>query len=299
MRGLGISCLLLISFLLFPQWAALSYADDSSHSMPVSLLDKYHDIEKELEKNTGPVPVYVESSEDKNVTHVDIYGIIKYPFEIVQNKFLVPANWCDIVLPHPNVRACTYKKVGDTWLLNIYRVDEFTEPVEDAYKMEFVYRVSKLEPVYFDIALVAHKGPFHTKDHQIGFEAIPLEKNRTFIHLRYSFGYSAWGYLLMKLFGGSKIGFSRAGTDSAGNAVYVRGLRGFAERDVFCYYLAVLAYFDTLGAASERRFERRTSQWYALAALFKKQLLEMTKEEYLAHKNQDWKSQQRLQGELN
>jgi hypothetical protein len=299
MRGDRVLCLFLISFLLFSQWGAISYGDDSSRSGPESLLDKYHEIEKELENNSGPVPFHIESSVDTNASHVDIYGTIKYPFEMVKNELLVPTNWCDIVLPDLYVRACTHKKVDDTWLLNIYNVTKFSEPLKDAYQMKFVYRVSELQPAYFNIALTAHEGPSHTKDHQFGLEAIPLEKNRTFIHLRYSFGYSALTFLLMKLFGGSKIGFSITGTDSAGNPVYVEGLRGEVERDVVCYYLAILAYLDTLEAPSDQRFERRTGQWYDLMARFKEQLSEMKKEAYLTYKSRDWQNQQKLQGDLN
>jgi hypothetical protein len=299
MRGNRVLCLFLISFLLFSQWGTISYGDDSSRSGPGSLLYKYHEIEKERENNSGAVPFYIESSVNKNASHVDIYGTIKYPFDIVQNELLIPTNWCQIVLPHLDVRACTYKKVNDTWLLNIYNVNKSTEPLEDAYQMRFLYRVSELQPVYFYIALTAHEGPSHTKDHQFGLEAIPVEKNITFIHLRYSFGYSALGYFLMKIFGGTKIGFSIIGTDSAGNPVYVEGLRGSVERDVVYYYLAILAYLDTLKDPSDQRFGRRISQWYDLTAHFKKQLFEMKKEEYLTYKSQDWESQQRLQGDLN
>ena len=299
MRGYRILCLFLISFLLFSQSGAIAYGDDSSRSGPEFLLDKYHELEKELEKNYGPVPFHVESSANKNASQVDIYGIIKYPFEIVQNKLLVPTNWCDIVLPHLNVRACTYKKVNDTWLLNIYNVDKSSEPLEDAYQMKFVYRLSALQPAYFGLALTAHEGPFHTRDHQFGLEAVPLVKDITFIHFRYSFGYSAFGYFLMKIFVGSRTGFSIIGTDSDGNPVNTGGMRGLVERDVVYYYLAILAYLDTLKAPSDQRFDMQTSQWYDLTARFKKQLFEMKKEEYLADKSQDWKSQQRLQGELN
>jgi hypothetical protein len=285
--------------LLFSQWGAISYGDDS-HSRPESLLDKYNEIEKELEKNSGPIPFHVESFANNRACRVDIYGIIKCPFDTVQNELLVPTNWCEIVLPHPVVRACTYKKVNETWLLNIYHVNEFSEPLKDAYQMKFVYRISELQPVYFDIALTAHEGPSHTKDHQFGLEAIPLENNTTFIHLRYSFGYSALGYFLMKIFGGGKVGFSVIRTDSAGNPVYAGGLRGLVERDVVCYYLAILAYLDTLKIPADQRFEKRVSQWYDLAALYNKQLLGMEVEkEYLTYKSHDWESQQRLQGDLN
>ena len=216
----------------------------------------------------------------------------------IKNELLIPNNLCKIILSHPDVMACTYKKVNDKWLLNVYHADKFSEPLMDAYQMNFVYHVSKLQPVYFDIALTAHEGPSHTRDHQFGLEAIPIDKNITFIHLRYSFGYSALGYFLMKIFGGTKIGFSIVGRDSGGNPVYVEGLRGLVERDVVCHYLAIVAYVDALKTPADQRFERRISQWYDFTTRFKKQFSEMKKEEYLKYKSKDWQSQQRLQGDL-
>ena len=106
------------------------------------------------------------------------------------------------------------------------------------------------------------------------------------------------GYFLMTIFGGGQVGFNVIGTDSDGNPVYVGGLRGAVERDIVCYYLAILAYMDTLKVPAERRFEKRISQWYDLTARFKIQLLEMEKEKYLTHKRQSRESQQRLQEAL-
>jgi hypothetical protein len=299
MRAIRVLCFfLIISFYLFSQWCDISYGNESLPTGRESLIDKYHKIEKGLEKNTFAIPLYVESSASKNASRVDIYGTINHPFGLIKKEFLVPTNWCEIVLPHPGVRACTYEKMHDRWLLNIYHVDKFSKPLEDAYQMKFVYRVSELQPVYFDIALTAHEGTSHTKDHQFGLEATPLDKGRTFIHLRYSFGYSALGYFLMTIFGGGQVGFSVIGTDSDGNPVYVRGLRGAVERDIVCYYLAIMAYLDTLKIPAEQRFEKRVSQWYDLAALLRKQLLEMEEGKYLTYKRQDRRSQQQLQSDL-
>jgi hypothetical protein len=293
------SFFLIVSFFLFSQWCEISYGDDSLPAGRESLIDKYHKIENELKKNPFEIPFYVESSVSNNVSYVDIYGTSQYPFDIVRNELQVPTNWCEIVLPHIYVRACTYKKVNGTWLLNIYNVNKISEPLDAAYQMKFVYRISKLQPKYVDIVLTAHEGSSYTKNHQFEFEAMPLEKNITFIHLRYSFGYSAWGYFLMQIFGGGKVGFSVIGTDSDGNPVYVGGLRGSVERNVVRYYLAILAYLDTLNIPAEQRFEKRINQWYALTGRYKRQLPEIDKEEYLTYKRHDQKSQQKLQSYLN
>lgn len=70
--------------------------------------------------------------------------------------------------------------MNDTWLLNIYNITKFSEPLEGAYQMKFKYRVSELQARYFDISLAAPEGPFRTKNHQFGLEAIPLDKGSTF-----------------------------------------------------------------------------------------------------------------------
>jgi len=294
---------LVISFFLFSQWCEIPYADDSLHTGYESLIDKYHKIEKELEKSSLTIPFYVESSVSKNASHVDIYGTIKYPFDIVENELQLPTNWRDIVLLHSTVRPCTYKKGNDTWLLTLYNVKKFQDPLKDAYQMNFEYRVIAQQPGFFAISLAAREGPFRTKDHQFGLEAISLDQARTFIHLRYSYSYSRLGYFLMKsyfsIFGGGRIGFSVIGTDSDGNPVYVGGLRGAIEGNVLRYYLTILAYMDTLKIPVEQRLEKRMSQWYDLTARYKRQLFEMGREEYLTYKRQDQESQQILQGTLN
>lgn len=295
-----ILCLFVISCLQFYQGGALSYGDDSQRSGPESLLDKYHELAKTLENSSSPVPFYIESSENKNGSYSDIYGTINYPFEMVQHELIVPANWCDFLLPHPNVRTCTYETANGTWLLNVYYVIKSSQPLDDAYQMKFLYRISALQSSYFDIALTAHEGPFHTREHQLGIEAIPIEKNKTFIHLRYSFSYSALGYFFLRLkFGGSEIGFSTVGTDSSGSPVYAAGLRGQVERDLVFDYLAIVAYLGTLNAPSDQRFERRIGQWYDLTANFKKQFFQMKKEDYFTDKSEDRQNQQRLQCALN
>ena len=38
------------------------------------------------------------------------------------------------------------------------------------------------------------------------------------------------------------------------------------------YYLAILAYLDTLKIPAEQRFEKRISQWYALTGRYKRSI---------------------------
>lgn len=295
MRVSGILCLfLVISAVWFSQWCQISYGDESLLTGREFLVDKFHEIEKELKKS----PFYLESYESKNACHGDIYSTINYPFSTIKKVLMVPTNWCEIVLPHPYIRACTYKKMHDACLLDIYNVNKFSKPLEDSYQMKFLCLPSELQPFYFDIAFTGDEGPFYTRDHQFRLEAIPLTEGTTFIHFRYSYSYSSLGYYVMKIFSRGEVGFSITGTGSDGNPVYVGGVRGSVERNVVRFYLAVQSYLDTLKSSPEQRFEKQINQWYDLAAPYKKQLLEMKKDEYLSYKRQDRRSQQKLQSEF-
>lgn len=294
----NIFCLSLVfSVFLFTLWCEFSYGKDLLHAGRESLIEKYRQIEANLGKSPFNIPVYLESSVERNTAYVDIYGFVKHPFTTAQNALEVPANWCDIVLPHIDVRACTYRKVNDTWLLNTYNADKLSESHEDAYQMKLEYRVAEEQSGYFDVSLTAQEGPFNTKDHRFKFEAVPLGKDSAFIHLRHSFAYGSVEYYVMKMFGGSKPGFTVIDTDSDVNPVYVDGLRGGVERNAVCYYLAIMAYLDTLKIPDGQRFEKRINQWYDLAAPYKKQIFEIKKEEYLTYKRQTDKVSKRLQEE--
>lgn len=85
------NCFTLVSFFLFFQWSAIAHGADFSPSGPGFLLDKYHALEKELEKGPGQARFHVESSVNQNASHIDIYGTVKYPFSIVQSELLTPA----------------------------------------------------------------------------------------------------------------------------------------------------------------------------------------------------------------
>ena len=90
MRANCVLCLfLIISFFLSSQWYEISCGNESLPAGRESLIDKYHKIEKVLEKSTLAIPLYVESSVNKNAARVDIYGAINYPFGLIKMSFWV------------------------------------------------------------------------------------------------------------------------------------------------------------------------------------------------------------------
>jgi hypothetical protein len=265
-----------------------------------ALIAKYHSIKPKLEKNQFGIPLYLDSAEDVNFSHVDIYGIFEYPFESVRDAFGVPANWCDIAILHMNIKAGTFAETGDQWQVTLYDGLKSYQPPQDAFAIHCRFRVLSQRTDYLHVSLFAAEGPIFTKDHSIGVEAVPIDKRTAFVHFSYSCRYEPMGRMAIKTYfatvGRNKKGFTIMDTDKEGNPSYIGGVRGALERTAVRYYLALQTYMDTLNVPAEQRFEKRINEWYDLTAHYPVQLYEMDKEDYLANKRREYANQLILQG---
>lgn len=266
------------------------------------LLDTYYRIEAKLKSNNLGIPLYLESADQDGRLSVNVYGIINHSFSSVLNALIVPANWCDIVSLHPNVKACTYKELSGMWSLTFYVGRKVYQSPEDTYQFTCHYRIVQLRHGYLDIVLNADEGPFGTKNHEMRFQAVPLDSVRTFAVVRYAYSYgfplSFAEKIYYATFGRGKVGFTVKGADSDGNPVYIGGPRGSIERNAVRYYFGIQSFMDTMSYPEDSRFSMRISQWYDLTSPYRKQLYEMDKKAYLTSKTEEHKNQVTLQRQV-
>ena len=293
----GVFLFLLAVALLFSAGAAV--AAEKPGQGEELLLGTYRRNMGRLEKNSFGFPLFLESFERDARVQVDVYGIFDYPFGSVANVLKVPANWCDIVSLHPNVKACTYRELPGAWLLTFHLGRKVYQPPEDTRQVIYQYRNIAQQQGYLDITLSADAGPFGTSDHRMRFEALPLEGGRTFVHVSYAYRDSVALRLAEKVyfatFGRQKVGFTQIGTERNGEPVYIGGPRGAIERNAVRYYFAIQSFMNTLRYPEERRFRMRINEWYDLSNRYRRQLFELEKEEYLAFKTTEQKNQVLLQ----
>ena len=263
------------------------------------LADSYRWNKLRLGASSFGLPLVVESFERADRVHVDVYGIFGYPFRSVVNVLKVPANWCDIVSLHPNVKACTYRNLPGTRQLAFYVGRKGYQPPEDTRQVLYNYRIVEQQQGYLDIMLTADAGPFGTKDHGMRFEALPLDEGRTFVHVSYEYSDSVALRLAAKAyfssFGRGKVGFTVTGTDSNGRPVYIGGPRGSIERNAVRYYFAIQSFMDTVNYPEKSLFTVRTSKWYDLTIRYRKQLFDLDRKDYLAFKTREHMNQVMLQ----
>lgn len=265
------------------------------------LLAKYHSIRPKLEKSHFGIPLDVTSHEESSSLQVVVYGIFHYPFEVVGSAVGKPDNWCKITPLHLNIKSCVSSKLDGEPLLKLYSGRKTYQLPEDAYQLDFRFRILTEQPDYLKILIHADKGPFFTKNHRITLEAVPVENGATFVRFSYAYNFGTIARLAIQSYfsamGGDKVGFSLITTDPDEKPQYVRGVRGAVERNAVRYYLALQAYLDSLKLPVSQQFEYRISRWFNLTAKFPRQLYEMEKGEYMASKRREHANQLALDQE--
>lgn len=294
--GFMSACLIAVSTFL---WQDDASAAESVRADGKLLLARYAAIEAKLKSNKFGAPIYLESSEQKGSSRVDVYGVFDHGFKVVRQALQSPANWCDIMPTHINIKACTYDESDNEWRLTLYSGRKFYQPPADAFRLILKFHLAEQQADHLAIALTADHGPLGTTDHQMTMEATPLGPEKSFVHFGYSYRYGMSARVAIKTYlatlGREKVGFSTSTSRKTGRPVPIQGVRGSVERNAVRYYLAILTYLDALRLPAARRFEERIARWYTLTARYPRQLYEMPREEYLAMKKRERGNQLRLQ----
>jgi hypothetical protein len=283
----------LVLLVLAAAGAAFAHSDTPDAGSAAALRAKYEALRDELAHNPFHQPLVLESKETEERLEGDLYGVVDHPFATVDAALKVAAHWCDVLMLHLNVKDCRTSAGGVPTSLTVYIGSKYDQPPEAAFRVEYAYRVAAEAPDYLRIALAADTGPFGTKDYRIRFEAIPLEREQTFIRLTYSYAYGTMAKMALQTYlatvGRSKVGFTVVGRQPGGEPVYVTGVRGVVERNAMRYYLAIVAYLDALSAPPNEQLDRRLREWFAFTEQHARQLHELGQREYLDMKRREYR----------
>ena len=259
-----------------------------------SLRARHVALRAELADNPFGRPIHVESSEEGGQHRGAVYAVLEQPFNRVSTALRSASQWCDVLILQANVKHCEAPNGGEALSLFVGR--KAADSLEQAYRTDFSFNVADASAEYLRVALDAPEGPLGTSDYRIRFEATPLDVNRSFLHLSYSYAYGMAASLAMQGYlatiGRDKLGFSVVGRTADGQPVYLGGLRGVVERNTMRYYLAVEAYLGALSAPAPEQLEKRLNDWYAGVERYPLQLHELERDEYLEMKRQEIQRQQ-------
>ena len=240
-------------------------------------------------------PLVLESTQASDDLKGDVFAVVEHPFSMVQQALQSPEHWCDILILHLNVKRC--QATGSTpKMLNLRVGRKFDQPIEDAYQLEFAYRVAASTADYLQVQLSANEGPLSTRNYRIQVEAVPVDAKRTVIHMSYAYGYGFSARVAMQTYlstlGSQKVGFTVVERKADGKPVYQSGVLGLLERNTMRYYLAIDAYLSAYVLPVADQPEKRIREWYASTERYAEQLHEMEQSEYLEMKRKEIKRQQ-------
>jgi hypothetical protein len=260
---------------------------------------RYAALSLQLEQSPFPQHLYVESFEGPSDSRGDVYSVVDYPIATVSEAFTRPADWCDVLILHLNVKYCHPLVRDGQTVLAVAIGRKHDQPLSSAFRVEFVYRIAASQPDYLDVELKSPSGPFGTGNYRIGLEAVGLDRDRTLIHLNYSYDYDSAGRFAMQVYlattGSGKVGFTIVGDPHARNPQFIDGARGAIERNTMRYYLAIDAYLGTLSAPIPDRFEKSIERWFDSTERYRRQLHEVDRKAYLEMKRSEHQRQQTLQ----
>ena len=236
--------------------------------------------------------LYLESSDAADSVTGDIYALIKHPFGTARAALNGPARWCDIMMLHLNTKYCRAAKdnFGDALQVNIGKKSD--QSPEEAYRIDFAYRVVTNTPDYLKVELTADTGPLSTRNYRVILEIVPLDRGTSFAHFTYSYAYGLTGRMAMQTYlatlGRRKVGFTITGTQSDGSILHIGGMRGLVERNTMRYYLAIEAYLGALSEPPRLQLEKQLRDWYAATERYPRQLHELEQDEYLDMKRKEY-----------
>lgn len=261
-----------------------------------TLRAKYAALKDELAQNPFNRPLHMTSVEGPDSVAGEIYALVNQPFATADAALNKPTQWCDILILHLNTKYCRPATDGPATILHVKIGKKYDQPINDAYRVDFVYRVTAETANFLQVKLNADEGPIGTRNYRIVLEATPVEGGRTFIRLSYSYSFGAVGRLAMQAYlgtiGRNKVGFTVDGKEADGQPRYIGGMRGVVERNTMRYYLAIEAFLGPFSAPPQARVEKSLRAWFAAIERYPRQLHDMEQGEYLAMKRKEYSRQQ-------
>ena len=258
-----------------------------------SLLEKHAALQTELVSNAYGRPLFLESVENPSMITGNAYAVLDTPFATVSSTFKSPRHWCDVMILHINTKYCRAVEDTSPSMLKVNVGKKSEQDLSDTFALEFAMRTVAATTDYLALQLNAEKGPLGTRNYRIELEAAPLRDGKTFMHLRYSYGYGLTGRLAMQGYlatvGSGKAGFTQ--TSRGHTPTYVGGMRGAVERNTMRYYLAIDAYLSSQQLPAAQQFNARLNKWFNATEQYPAQFGDLDKEEYLSMKKNEYRRQ--------
>lgn len=263
-----------------------------------SLFNKYLQLKDALAQSIFGAPILFNSDIGDVHAQGEVYVLLDSSLPELILAFSKPAQWCDLVILHINIKACTYQQNQVTF----YAGRKHYQTPDEAFALQYSFENLSPDEQHLKIKLSAADGPFDTSNYLIKLEAIAIDEQHSFMRFtyRYHFGFIANMAVQTYLatLGRNKVGFTVTGTDEQGQPIYIKGLQGIVERNVMRYIFAIQSMLETKKSATEYRPADGIRRWYTHIQKFPRQLVSLSFKEYRDNKKRELNNQREMQKAL-
>ncbi len=274
-------------------WLSIVLAAGSTQALAAdaaALRAKHDALRASLASSPFKQPLLLQAAPGEDGLKGEVYAVVDQPFSITGPALQDRARWCDVLILHLNVKQCRVPGGSGSATMSLMVGRKFEQPAGSGRAVDFAFRVLSAGPDYVRVQMAAENAPSDARD-RIVLEAAPLDDKRSFLRVSYAYVFGTMEYMAMQAYlstlARDKVGFTTTGTAADGKPAYVGGVRGMVERNVMRYYLAVVAYVDSLSVAPAERQEKRLQDWFAATERHALQLHEMGRDEYLTMKRNE------------
>jgi hypothetical protein len=262
------------------------------------LFNKYQQLKDQLNKSIFGSPILLNSNIGSDYAEGEVYAVLETSFAELSKILSQPAQWCELAILHINIKTCVYQKDRVTF----YVGRKHYQPPEDAYALRYHFEKVSGNDKQLHIKLSAAKGSFGTSNYLIDLEAVAIDEQHSFIRFQYRYQFGFMASMAMKTYlatlGRNKVGFTVTGENEQGEPIYIKGLQGVIERNVMRYIFAIQSVLDARKSPTEFLQTAELVRWYANIQKHPRQLLELTREEYMDNKKRELKNQLKMQEAL-
>jgi hypothetical protein len=264
-----------------------------------ALRGRYAALGDRIEHSSFRQRLLLESAEDPHALRGDVWAVVDFPLAAVAASVTSPAQWCEALILHLNVKYCRPVPHDQGTALSVAIGRKYDQPLSEAFRLALDCRVVAAAADYVAVELASAKGPVGTTNYRITLEAIAVAPGKSFLHLRYQYQYGLEARLAMDAYlatgGSGKVGFTRIDAPEDHEARFIGGVRGVVERNTMRYFLAIDSYLASLGAPAPQRFEQSLERWYGATEHYPQQLHEVDRATYVAMKHREYERQQTQQ----
>ncbi|MBX2868481.1 MAG: hypothetical protein KTR18_07375 [Acidiferrobacterales bacterium] len=284
-----------------------AFSSDSRESL-ASLQERAIEFRQKQLSGENPLPFLLSSSFTSTLSRAKVRTFIRgVELDTFSSKLLQPAQWCEFIPLHLNIKACGHLVRNQKNLVQFYAgVKGYVTP-DDAHLLQLSFDARKENGVFF-ADLFAADGPLDSTNIRFNIHAIGAEgEDGKGVYVEFALSSepgltNSLARVYLATIARRKIGFSIKGKTWSGKPKYVGGQRGAIERNLVRYLLAIDTFFETESRAGEldenALYELRVQRWYDKTDQYREQLFELSREEYISNKMRERQNQQVLQEAL-